>query len=127
MPELITPEDRLIEAMQNGDMSALCHIIEKYAAYVETIVWNIVQDKFTKADAEEIVSDVFFTLWRSSDKIRPGKLKGYLSVTARRRAINALRSVRLDVALEDEALSSQRPGRRLNTCGVRNMRRSVRR
>lgn len=109
MPDMVTPDDKLVEAIQNGDQSALGRIIEEYAAYVGTIVWNIVQDKLTRADAEEIVSDVFLILWRSADKVHPGKLKSYLSVIARR-SINALRRAKLDAHLEDEGLPIIAPG-----------------
>ena len=110
MPDNVTLDDKLVEAIQNGDQTALGRVIEKYAAYVGTIVWNIVQDKLTKADAEEIVSDVFLILWRSADKVHPGKLKSYLSVIARRRSINALRGAKLDAPLEDEELPIMTPG-----------------
>ena len=43
MPDVVTLDDMLVEAIQNGDQSALGRVIEKYAAYVGTIVWNIVQ------------------------------------------------------------------------------------
>lgn len=110
MPDVTMIDDKLVEDMREGDQEALTRIIDKYAAYVGTIVWNIVRDRLTKADVEEIVSDVFLTLWRSADRIYPGKLKGYLSAMARRRSINALRSVRQDMALEEDELPILAPG-----------------
>lgn len=104
MPKLISAEDELIRAMCLGSQQALECIIDRYTAYVGTIVWNIVRDRLTLSDAEEIVSDVFKTLWFSADKVRPGKLKGYLSVVARRSAINALRRGRREMPLEDDVV-----------------------
>lgn len=97
-------DDRFLTAMQNGDQSALGFIIQKYTAYVGTIVWNIVQGKLSRSDAEEIASDVFYTLWRHAGKIRLGKLKGYLAVISRRRALDALRSAKIELELEDDVI-----------------------
>ena len=80
--------------------------MDRYSAYVSTIVWNILQGKLSKSDAEEVVSDVFYTLWTNADKVKPRKLKGYLSVIARRRALNALRDRKQEeLPLEDEIVS----------------------
>lgn len=110
MPSIVSADDKLVKDMRDGDQAALGRIIEKYASYVGTIVWNIVQDKLTKADAEEIVSDVFLTLWHSADRVHRGKLKSYISVIARRRAINALRRVKQIDPLEDDELPILAPG-----------------
>ncbi len=110
MPDIVTADDKLVQAMIGGDQTALGSIIDRYTAYVGTIVWNIVKGKLSRQDAEEIVADVFHILWHSADKIHPGKLKGFLSVIARRRALNALRSTRQDLPLEDDALQIPAPG-----------------
>lgn len=104
MPNITAVDDRLAEAIRRGDQAALGRSIEKYTAYVGTIVWSIVRDKLSRADAEEIISDVFSALWYNADKVRPGKLKSYLSAIARSRALNALRNARQDVPLEDDAV-----------------------
>lgn len=104
MPKILSAEDELVRAMCMGNQQALGHIIDRYTAYVGTIVWNVVRDRLSLSDAEEIVSDVFKTLWFSADKVQPGKLKGYLSVIARRSAINALRRGKQDLSLEEDAV-----------------------
>lgn len=104
MPNATAMDDRLVEAMQNGNQSALGSIIQEYTAYVGTIVWNIVKDDLSRADAEEIISDVFGALWYNADKVREGKLKSYLSAIARRRSLNALRRARQDLPLEDDVI-----------------------
>lgn len=104
MPKIVSAEDELVRAMCMGNQQALGHIIDRYTAYVGTIVWNVVRDRLSLSDAEEIVSDVFRTLWFSADKVRPGKLKGYLSVIARRSAINALRCGKQDLPLEEDVV-----------------------
>ena len=104
MPSIQTIDDALVEAVRNGDQSALGHIIERYTAYVGTVVWNIVRGKLTRADAEEIISDTFCALWYNAGRVREGKLKSYLSAIARRRALNALRGARQDAPLEDDVI-----------------------
>lgn len=104
MPNISTVDDELIEAMRNRNQDALGRIVEKYTPYIGTIVWNIVRDKLSKSDAEEILSDVFSALWYNADKVRDGKLKSYLSAIARRRALNALRSTRHEMPLEDSTI-----------------------
>lgn len=103
-------DDSLVDAMTRGDETALEMLIDRYTAYVGTIVWNIVKGKLDKADAKAIVSDVFYLTWCSADKIRLGKLKGYLSVLARRRSINTLRSVKGDRPLEADTIQIPVPG-----------------
>lgn len=110
MQDLRLSDDVLVEAMTRGNESALEHIINRYTAYVGTIVWNIVKGKLDEADAKAIVSDVFYLLWCSADKIHPGKLKGYLSILARRRALNALRSTKADLTLADDIVQIPVPG-----------------
>lgn len=101
MPDVTARDDRLMEAMQAGDESALGTVIDKYTAYAGTIVWNIVNGRLSEDDAKEILSDVFYTLWINRAKIQPGKLKAYLSRIARSRALDALRKARQELSLDD--------------------------
>ena len=112
MPTVVSVDNALVEAVCGGDQAALGRIIDRYAAYVGAVVWNIIRGRLTRADEEELVSDVFLTLWESADKVRPGKLRGYLAVIARRRAINALRSAKraAPLELEDDELPIPAPG-----------------
>ena len=102
MPKVINLDDRLIEAMQDGDESALSKVIQRYTAYVGTIVWNIVGGRLNEDDTKEIVSDVFYTLWKNSAKVRKGKLKAYLSSISRSRALDALRRSKQEISIEED-------------------------
>ena len=53
-------------------------------------------------DVEEAVSDCFAALWYNRDSVEPGKLKGYLAVVVRSKALSALRSKHIESALEDD-------------------------
>ena len=102
MPEVVNLDDRLVEAMQDGDESALGTVIQRYTAYVGTIVWNIVGDRLNEDDTKEIVSDVFYTLWKNSARIKKGKLKAYLSSISRNRALDALRRSKREASIEED-------------------------
>ena len=102
MRSIVRSDKELVDAVCRGDEKALGSIIDKYTAYVWTIVWNIVQGKLDAADAKAIVSDVFFSLWQNAEKSRPVNLKGYLARTARNRSIDALRKTRRELPLEED-------------------------
>lgn len=104
MRSIVRSDEELVAAAGHGDEAALETIIDRYTAYVWTIVWNIVQGKLDAADAKAIVSDVFFTLWQSAEGFRPGNLKGYLARAARNRSIDALRKTRRELPLEEDVV-----------------------
>ena len=106
MPKGISFDDGIIAAMQGGDESALGIVIDRYTAYVGTIVWNIVGGKMNEADAKEIISETFYTLWKNRSKIQQGKLKPYLSSIARSRSLNSLKHANWDVALDYDLIQS---------------------
>ena len=51
-----------------------------------------------------MAADVFWAAWQERKKLQPGRLKGWLSVTARNRALNLLRSRRETVPLAEDIL-----------------------
>ena len=51
-----------------------------------------------------VAADVFWAAWQERKKLQPGRLKGWLSVTARNRALNLLRSRRETVPLAEDIL-----------------------
>ncbi len=96
-------EVKLLRQLKKGDTDALCSLIDSYAPYVTAIVSNILSPQLGTEDTEEVVSDVFYTLWKTAGKVQPGKLKGYLGAVARNAARNKLRSLQMTVPLEDDA------------------------
>jgi len=89
---------------------ALEEIIRGYTAFVSTIVSNIIGGTMASGDVEEVVSDVFLSLWNNADKIRPGKLRPYLGSIARSRAKNKLREKHIDLCIDDDMLPVSRAG-----------------
>ena len=103
-------EDRALDALRAGDEDALAWFIERYTAYVSTIVKNMLLPRLPEADAEEAVCDVFLALWRGAGAIRAGNVRAWLGGTARNRARDALRRARAELPLEDDALTLPCPG-----------------
>lgn len=101
MRKINEAENRLVKSLRAGNEAALGEIIERYTAYAATIVWNIVSGRLCEADAKEIISDTFYTLWKNREKLRSGKLKSYLGIIARSRALDALRRAKQEICLDD--------------------------
>lgn len=99
----MTEKDALALMRQN-DAAGLSWFIHQYTPYVSAIVWNIVHPPLTAQDAEEIVADVFLTLWQYSEYPQPGKVKAYLGSITRSRAIDRLRSHKVELTLEYDTL-----------------------
>lgn len=57
----------LIKGLKNKKRSALEKVIETYSAYVSVVVYNVIGLSATKEDMEEVISDVFISLWNNSE------------------------------------------------------------
>ena len=74
-------EEQLVKALGRGELSALEALMDRYAPYVSSVVSRILRGR--RADVEELTADVFLAAWDSRDKLRPGKVKGWLGAVAR--------------------------------------------
>lgn len=97
-------EQKALRELKCKSEKALVWFIDRYSAYVNTIIYNITGSFLSDADMEEISSDVFFTLWRNAGKITPGKAKAYLGGVARNKAKERLRKAGMELPLEDDLL-----------------------
>ena len=95
---------KALALLQKGDQQALEWFIDRYSAYVGTIVNNILQDSMSRADVEEVTADVFVTLWKSAGKLFPLNLKGFLGRVARSLALRKLRERTQELPLEEDIL-----------------------
>ena len=84
-------DDELLSEVISGDEEALGSLIDRYSAYVHTIVRSITRGKLTEQDAEEITSEAFYRLWHNASSVSAGKVKAFLARIARNRAIDAVR------------------------------------
>ena len=105
-------DETIITAIRAGSEEAIAHVITKYSR----LLWSIAAPILSSAseqDVEECVADVFIHLWRNADKYDParGRLKVWLSVLARTKALDRRRALtrREDLPLND-ALPAGSPG-----------------
>ncbi len=85
-------DSELTQRLKQKEELALEELIRKYTPLVATIVNNAARGLLSKEDREEVVTDVFVTLWNNSGNIMENKLKGYLCRIAKTRALNKLTS-----------------------------------
>lgn len=97
-------EAKALRELKQGSQQALEWFIEKYNAYVSTIVHNIIGQHMSLADTEETVSDVFLALWKNADKVHLGMVQAYIGAIARNAAKKKLRECRKEIVLEDNIL-----------------------
>src|SRR4051794_11532198 len=85
-------DDELLARLVGGDESALRALHRRHAALVFTVAARFVDP----SAAEEVVQDVFMTLWRKHDHFDPkrGALATWLRQLARHAALNVLRRQR---------------------------------
>jgi RNA polymerase sigma-70 factor (ECF subfamily) len=95
-------DGELILQLASGDAHVLDEIFARYGGYVAAVVFNTTGSAISQEDRDEVVADVFVSLWKNAAEIdidRP--LKPWLAVVARNAAINKSRGVReLNVPLE---------------------------
>ena len=80
-------------------------IIDEYSNYVFKIVDNIIGTSLPYQDKEEVVSDVFYLLWKNQDNIN-NNLKGYLGVIAKNCSYSKLRRVNENLEYQDDLLNN---------------------
>lgn len=97
-------EKEYLNKLKRKDESALAWFIDRYAAYVNTIIYSIIGSSMSAEDMEEVASDVFFTFWCNAGQVRHGKVKAYLSGVARNKAKEYTRKIKKEVTLEDDLL-----------------------
>lgn len=87
----VNEEAALVTALASGDESALREIISRYGGTVRQLCRRIC---FDETVVNELVSEVFYELWRRADSFDPsrGTVRSFLLTMARSRAIDRRRS-----------------------------------
>ncbi len=80
-------------------------IIDEYSNYVFKIVDNIIGTSLPYQDKEEVVSDVFYLLWKNQNNIN-NNLKGYLGVIAKNCSYSKLRKANENLEYQDNLLNN---------------------
>lgn len=100
-------DQKLLSSLRDQDPRGLEQAINRYSSYVAGVVRKVLGTLGTREDLEELASDVFVALWRSAGTLREDSdLKLWLGVVARNRALKHLRSLRLELPLDDAVLSN---------------------
>jgi RNA polymerase sigma-70 factor (ECF subfamily) len=93
-PPVAVDEQEWLQRIRAGDTSVFEQLMRQYYAGLSDFALGYVG---TRVGAEEVVQDVFSTLWerRAAWRVR-GTLRAYLFGAVRNRALNALRQERAD-------------------------------
>ena len=86
-------DDRaLIQGLQRDDRTALRRVMEHYAGYAAAVLGRALRGQAAREDLEELLSDVFLSLWRHRMELDPERtLRPWLAVVARNQATDYLR------------------------------------
>ena len=76
-------------------------IINEYSSYIATIINNMAS-ALSNEDKEEIISEVFFILWKNKHKLDINKnLSSYIAGVTRNLVKEYLRKIKIDVDISD--------------------------
>ena len=99
IPSQRTPPDawpgehdpNLLRAVADGDQEAFSDLFVRFSAGVHRIVQAVVRDP---AQSDEVVQEVFLTIWREAGRFDPERssVAGYVTMLARAKAIDRVRS-----------------------------------
>lgn len=77
-------------------------IINEYSSYIATIINNMASTNLSNEDKEEIISEVFFILWKNKHKLDINKnLSSYIAGITRNLVKEYLRKIKSDVDISD--------------------------
>lgn len=102
-------ESVLLKRLQAREYLALDRAIEIYTPYLSTVLYNVAGVALSKEDTEEIISDVFVTLWTHAKNIdlNKGTLRAYLAAVAKNTAYSKLRKNGEMIGLDEIELPVQ--------------------
>lgn len=106
-------DQRIISGMKHKEEKALRTCISKYKSYVAYIVGNIIGMALPKVDQEELIADVFISLWNhahSIDEQKSSSLRAYIGAVARNKAKNKLREMhneRFNIGLDERIVITE--------------------
>lgn len=85
----------LIKKLKKKDETAFEELFNLYLKYVKTVVYNASNSILSGEDMEEVVADVFISLWKNAENIDETKesLQPYIAVIAKNLVKNKKRSI----------------------------------
>lgn len=104
-------DEKIMRAIKDGDEATINYVINKYFKLMWSISSAILKNVASVQDVEECVADVFVFLWQNPEKYdaQRGKLKVWLSIVARSRALNMYKQIskQNDIPLDDVPFADQ--------------------
>ncbi len=102
-PDLVYDDEndaRLLRGIANGDRECFQQLHDRYDGLLFTTIQKVLNDR---QDAEEVLQETFFNLWRKAGLYVPGRGRPvtWLASLARNRAIDRLRSKQRRARLRD--------------------------
>ncbi len=98
-------DEALLDRVKANDQSAMKDLFDRYGSLVYSVALRVLSDS---AQAEDLMQDVFFQVWRNPDSFVQGRgsLGAWLAVVARNRAVDVLRRRRPSDPVEEVVLAS---------------------
>lgn len=89
---------KTIAAIRNQDETVFENVIDHYSRLLWSIASAVLSQTGTEQDIEECVADTFIYLWNNAGGFDPqkGKLKTWLSIVVRSKALDRYRSLQKD-------------------------------
>ncbi|HEY0771845.1 MAG TPA: RNA polymerase sigma-70 factor [Sphingobacteriaceae bacterium] len=84
-----TSEAKLLQGLAHGDVHAFEEIFKAYWKPLFTTAFSKLQDR---AEAEEIVQNIFSALWEQREKVEIENLSAYLHRAVKNRILNSIRA-----------------------------------
>ena len=93
----------LWEAVQQGDTAAFAALYERYWRRLFTAAYARLPDQ---AECEDIVHDIFLTLWTERSRLAIGNLPAYLAAAVRYQAVRSKQQATAGALYYDESLET---------------------
>ena len=96
-------DSELLLLLSEDKIKGFSLLVDTYSALVYKIVSSVILPVGTREDAEECVSDTVLSFYNNLDDFDPERasIKGYLALTAKRRAINIYHTLKRRLSNED--------------------------
>ncbi len=93
----------IIRKLKQNNEKAIKELIDKYGRYIAAVIYRVSGSVLKAEDIEEIVSDVFYSVWkRRHHLLEIESLKPYLAQAARNMTKNKFSHVKDEQPLDDE-------------------------
>ena len=95
-------KDREIKRYIKNNELDLERIINEYSSYIAIIINNMASTNLSNEDKEEIISEVFFILWKNKHKLDINKsLSSYIAGITRNLVKEYLKKIKINVDISD--------------------------